>query len=99
VRDTLKLYKENEILWTKSRRNLLQVQTPQGFRREILEHIVSLFSRYHFTDELAFAERLNYRVHWVEGDPMNIKITYPSDMKLAEAIAGYERKRQPTPCK
>lgn len=93
VKDTLKLYKENEILWTRARGNILQVQTPQGFRREILGHIVSLFSSYHFTDELAFAENLNYRVHWVEGDSMNIKITYPGDMDLAEAIAGYEQKK------
>jgi len=87
VRDTLKIYKEDEILWTRDRSNLLQVQTPQGFKREILAHIVSLFPRYNFTDELAFAEKLNYEVHWVKGDPFNIKITYPSDMKLAEAIA------------
>ncbi len=99
VKDTLKLYKEDEILWTRDRSNLLQVQTPQGFKREILERIVSLFSKHNFTDELAFAEKLNYEVHWVEGDSMNIKITYLKDMELAEAIAGYERKRKPSPCK
>jgi len=89
VRDTLKMYKESEILWTRARSNLLQVQTPQGFSRKILGHIVSLFSGQVFTDELAFAEKLNYAIRWVEGDPFNIKITYPLDMKLAEAIAGY----------
>jgi 2-C-methyl-D-erythritol 4-phosphate cytidylyltransferase len=91
VRDTLKIYKDKEILWTRSRTNLLQVQTPQGFRREILENIMSLFSTYSFTDELAFAEKLNYDIKWVEGEPSNIKVTYPSDMKLAEAIAAYEQ--------
>jgi 2-C-methyl-D-erythritol 4-phosphate cytidylyltransferase len=93
VKDTLKLYKGDEILWTRDRSNLLQVQTPQGFKREILERIVSLFSSHSFTDELSFAEKLNYGIHWVEGDPLNIKITYPKDMDLAEAIAGYERKK------
>jgi len=87
VRDTLKIYKKDEILWTRSRTNLLQVQTPQGFRSGILEHIVSLFSTHSFTDELAFAEKLNYDIRWVEGDPFNIKVTYPMDMKLAQAIA------------
>jgi 2-C-methyl-D-erythritol 4-phosphate cytidylyltransferase len=89
VRDTLKIFKNDVILWTRARANLLQIQTPQGFRRDILEHIVSLFSKYNFTDELAFAEKLNYDIRWVEGDPFNIKITYPSDMKLAQAIAEY----------
>jgi 2-C-methyl-D-erythritol 4-phosphate cytidylyltransferase len=93
VRDTLKIYKNDEILWTRNRTNLLQVQTPQGFRSDVLESIVSLFSRYSFTDELAFAEKLNYDIHWVEGDPFNIKITYPSDMKLAQAIAEYEKRK------
>jgi 2-C-methyl-D-erythritol 4-phosphate cytidylyltransferase len=88
VRDTLKIFKNHEILWTRARTNLIQVQTPQGFRRNILEHIVSLFSTYSFTDELAFAEKLNYGIKWVEGDPFNIKVTYPEDMKLAQAIAG-----------
>ena len=91
VRDTLKIHKKDEILWTRARTNLLQVQTPQGFNREILENIMSLFSEHSFTDELAFAEKLNYGVHWVEGDPFNVKITYPSDMKLAEAIAAYQK--------
>jgi 2-C-methyl-D-erythritol 4-phosphate cytidylyltransferase len=89
VRDTLKLYKKDEILWTRDRSSLLQVQTPQGFKREILAHIISLFSEYNFTDELAFAEKLDYEIHWVEGDPFNIKITYPVDIKLADAIAKY----------
>ncbi len=92
VRDTLKIYKNDEILWTRARSNLLQVHTPQGFKRSILGHIVGLFSTYSFTDELAFAEKLNYGVYWVEGDPFNIKITYPEDMKLAQAIAAYQKK-------
>jgi 2-C-methyl-D-erythritol 4-phosphate cytidylyltransferase len=92
AKDTLKLYKGNEILWTVARSNILQVQTPQGFKREILTNIVSLFSTYNFTDELAFAEKLNYGIHWVEGDPLNIKITCPKDMVLAEAIADYNRR-------
>jgi 2-C-methyl-D-erythritol 4-phosphate cytidylyltransferase len=92
VRDTLKVYKGDEILWTRARSNLLQVQTPQGFKSKILEHIVSLFFEHSFTDELAFAEKLNYGIRWVEGDPLNIKITYPTDMKLSEAIAGYQKK-------
>ncbi len=94
VRDTLKIYKKDEILWTRSRTNLLQVQTPQGFRRDILEHIISLFSKHSFTDELAFAEKLNYDIRWVEGDPSNIKVTYPPDMYLAQAIAAYQKGRE-----
>ena len=92
VRDTLKIYKDDEILWTRSRSNLLQVQTPQGFKRDVLKQIIGLFNRYNFTDELAFAEKLNYDVRWIEGDPSNIKVTYPSDMKLAEAIAAYKER-------
>lgn len=89
VRDTIKLCKKDIILWTKSRRNTVQVQTPQGFKRNILKEVMGLVSSCNFTDELAFAEKLNYEVRWVEGDPMNVKITYPEDMNLAKAIADY----------
>jgi 2-C-methyl-D-erythritol 4-phosphate cytidylyltransferase len=42
--------------------------------------------RFYGTDESALAERLGLPVAAVEGDPKNLKITTPVDMKLAEAL-------------
>lgn len=85
--DTIKLYSEDKILWTKGRRNILQVQTPQGFKSDILKEVVGLLKEEDVTDELSVVERLDGCIHWVLGDSMNIKITYPEDMELARIIA------------
>jgi 2-C-methyl-D-erythritol 4-phosphate cytidylyltransferase len=38
------------------------------------------------TDEAALVERLGERVFIIDGDPRNIKITVPLDLKIAEAL-------------
>ena len=38
------------------------------------------------TDVAKIFNRVNKRVALVEGDPTNIKITYPHDLKIAEAL-------------
>ena len=41
----------------------------------------------HFTDDAAVLEqRKTIPIHWVEGDPINIKITTPEDLAIAETI-------------
>jgi len=40
------------------------------------------------TDEAAAVEMLGLRPRLVEGSARNIKITYPSDLALAEAVLG-----------
>ena len=51
-------------------------QTPQAFRRDVLSEAVALGrSGVEATDEAMLAERAGHRVHVVEGDPANVKIT------------------------
>lgn len=87
INDTIKLYSGDKILWTKGRSNLLQIQTPQGFKYNILKDIVMLLKQKEVSDELSIIESLNGEICWVLGDLMNIKITYPGDMELALLIA------------
>lgn len=87
INDTIKIYSKDRILWTKARKNILHIQTPQGFKYNILDRISIFMSQEIVTDELSIAEKLNFNVYWVFGDQMNIKITYPGDMELAEIIA------------
>ncbi len=87
INDTIKLYYRNKILGTQGRKNLLQVQTPQGFRSDILKELIKLLKQEVVTDEISIIERLNGDICWVFGDPVNIKITYPEDMELAKIIS------------
>jgi 2-C-methyl-D-erythritol 4-phosphate cytidylyltransferase len=66
------------------RRNMIRlVQTPQVFNSEILLKAYSRTRRESFTDDASVVEAAGERIHMVEGNPENIKITTPSDMVLA----------------
>jgi 2-C-methyl-D-erythritol 4-phosphate cytidylyltransferase len=39
-----------------------------------------------FTDDASVVEHAGVAIHLVEGDPKNIKITYPEDLALAEVF-------------
>lgn len=67
------------------RASLAAAQTPQGFCREILEKaFAALPPGEEVTDDAELVERLGFPVLAVEGDPLNIKITLPEDLKLLE---------------
>ncbi len=85
---------DNVILTGVLRDNLWAMQTPQAFRLEILVRAFqkAVSDRFLGTDEASLVERLGFPVHCVAGLAENIKITTPSDLKLAELILR-ERRR------
>lgn len=74
---------------TIDRTNLMQIQTPQVFERELLlrayaqEDLAS-------TDDAGLIERLGEPVVVVEGDPLNLKLTRAQDLPLLRAIMGVQ---------
>ncbi|MDR2456223.1 MAG: 2-C-methyl-D-erythritol 4-phosphate cytidylyltransferase [Deltaproteobacteria bacterium] len=82
--DTLKLADiQGFAAKTLDRSNLWRAQTPQAFKREILERALSQ-SLSGATDESSLAERLGIKAKLVEGTLMNLKITTFDDLSLAE---------------
>jgi len=89
VADTLKrATPENDVAVTVSRAELWGAQTPQGARTGMLLAAYERAVREHWpaTDDAAVLERAGHRVHLVEGDAMNFKITRPEDLALAERL-------------
>jgi len=88
VRDTLKRVRNGIVSETIDRRDLWQTQTPQGFR--IHELIDAYNEARHtgllFTDDASLFEATGRPVYLVEGDPANIKLTYPEDLIVLEAL-------------
>jgi 2-C-methyl-D-erythritol 4-phosphate cytidylyltransferase/2-C-methyl-D-erythritol 2,4-cyclodiphosphate synthase len=77
-----------EIVETLPREEIFLAQTPQAFRRQVLEAAVSAGrSAETATDEAALAERAGHRVHVVAGDASNVKITTASDLASAREKA------------
>ena len=60
------------------------VQTPQIFRRDLLLKAYEQPFQSFFTDDASLTEHLGEQIHLVEGNPENIKITTPQDLKLLE---------------
>lgn len=77
------------------RAELRRVQTPQGFRTEVLLRAYEQFASGGTgqagsalpTDDAGLVERLGVDVLAVEGDEEALKITYPLDLILAEQLA------------
>ncbi len=90
VDDTIKEAVRGKVVRTVDRANLFRVQTPQGFAYAVLEKALRLASRERLTatDEAGLAERAGAEVRMVEGDPRNIKVTTPADLKIVEAFLG-----------
>jgi 2-C-methyl-D-erythritol 4-phosphate cytidylyltransferase/2-C-methyl-D-erythritol 2,4-cyclodiphosphate synthase len=92
VTDTLKRG-DTLIAGTASRDGLWRAQTPQAFR---LDALVAAYAAFppgeEPTDEAAVVERAGGRVRLVPGDPRLIKLTYPEDFAIAEALAGAARR-------
>jgi 2-C-methyl-D-erythritol 4-phosphate cytidylyltransferase len=67
-----------------NREELRAVQTPQTFRSDILKKAFEQPYHESFTDEATVVEYAGGKVELVNGEESNIKITYPSDLLLAE---------------
>ena len=86
--DTIKQVKSGRVGRTLDRRRIYYAQTPQAFQYSIIREAFERAYADGFmgTDESQLVERLGHRVSVVEGSPINIKITRPFDLRLAEAI-------------
>lgn len=71
---------------TLPRNTLVAVQTPQCFRREILESAYNTPYESFFTDDASVVERAGHYVHLCEGNRSNIKVTTPEDLVISEAL-------------
>ena len=89
LNDTIKSVDANGVvLGTPERAGLRAVQTPQGFRTELLRRAYEAAGAGGFTDDASLVEMAGAQVQVVEGDPMAFKITTAMDLLLAEAVLG-----------
>jgi 2-C-methyl-D-erythritol 4-phosphate cytidylyltransferase len=98
AQDTLKrVNSQGEVIHTLDRKDIWQIQTPQGFQADLLwRAFVEAYSRnFYGTDEASLVEEMGQPVVVIPGDPCNLKITTPEDLQLAEALLPWLRSRQP----
>ncbi len=85
--DTLKQEEGGRVAATLPRAHKWGAQTPQMFRLGLLRRALA-HAGAAVTDEASAIEALGLRPRLVEGDAANLKITWPSDFRLAEALKG-----------
>ena len=80
---------------TVDRSHIWLAQTPQCVRRDSLIAALAHASRTGFvgTDDVSLLEHAGIPVEVVVGDRLNLKITTPDDLVLAEAIAAVDDPR------
>jgi 2-C-methyl-D-erythritol 4-phosphate cytidylyltransferase len=87
VTDTVKRVAGSAVVATVDRTELVAVQTPQGFRRDVLVAAHAVAGGSAATDDAALVEAFGGRVVVVDGAPEAFKVTTPWDLLLAEAVA------------
>jgi 2-C-methyl-D-erythritol 4-phosphate cytidylyltransferase len=62
------------------------IQTPQTFQAGVIRKAYAVGEDETLTDDASVAERSGSKICLFEGDPVNIKITHPEDLIMAEAL-------------
>lgn len=87
VVDTIRRFSEDgNFTETVERQGLFNIQTPQIFRRDQLNKIYEVTADKKVTDDASLYELLGLSIFRFQGDIENFKITFPSDIDLAEVI-------------
>ena len=102
--DTILVVADGVIAGVPPRETLYRAQTPQGFRLETIVRAHALAAAdpaFAPTDDCGVVLRYlpDVPVHIVQGSERNIKVTYPSDLPIAEALladAADPRTERPT---
>jgi len=88
VADSLRRAEDDFIVGGVDRDNLWRAQTPQAFRLKTIRDAYAAWPNDETaTDEAAVVERASGRVRLIPGDPRLLKLTYPEDFAMAEALA------------
>lgn len=85
VNDSLRL-EENGGHKVLDRTKVRIIQTPQVFLSDVILPAFAVEENEQFTDEATVVEYSGKKVELIEGEPNNIKITRPIDLKLAAII-------------
>lgn len=86
--ETAKLVKSGQIESTLDRNAIWMAQTPQAFELGLIRtaHEKARLERFVGTDDAMLVERLGRKIRIIPGSRLNMKITTPEDLALAEGI-------------
>ena len=93
--DTIVESKDNQFITNiPDRSKMYQGQTPQTFRANMLRELYDSLTEEEktvLTDACKILVLKGEKIHLVDGEVFNIKITYPYDLRVAESLLGGEK--------
>jgi 2-C-methyl-D-erythritol 4-phosphate cytidylyltransferase len=66
-------------------------QTPQCFLSDILKNAYGQEYKYTFTDDASIVEAFGEKIHLIDGNSDNIKVTTPKDLIIVESLLNNKR--------
>lgn len=87
--DTVRVVDENGVvIYSPDRDYIVNIQTPQVFDTDIIKGALSyaVSKNISLTDDSSAAEKMGVKIHTVEGDRENFKLTVPDDFTKAAAV-------------
>ena len=87
-KESVKEVQDGRVTKTLPRESIWLSQTPQGFKKELLQKALSAAEKegYVGTDEASLVERIGEEVAVVEGHSSNIKVTVSSDIGIVRSL-------------
>jgi len=88
VKETLKKIKGNWVKETLEKKEIYSIQTPQGFWKDLISEAYQKVEKsgWRASDDATLVEKLGHKVKVILGEEVNIKITTPQDVKIAEFL-------------
>lgn len=71
---------------SQNREDFRLIQTPQCFNSTLIKNAYQAEYLKDFTDDASVLEHSGHPIHLVDGNPENIKITLPMDIRIAESL-------------
>jgi len=88
-RDTVKVVKNGFVKKTLNRDDIYFIQTPQGFKKDLILEAYNRFKEKEVFDDAQLLEFYKKEIKVIDGDILNVKITYPVDSIFIDAIKMY----------
>jgi len=85
-KDSVRLKTSDDTSQSLNRSQIFLVQTPQTFQSKIIKKAYQQPYNQNFTDDASVAESAGEKIILLAGDQDNFKITFPTDLRVAEMI-------------
>jgi len=80
------IYDDRKTINGKQIENIKNIQTPQGFKFDLIYKAHLKYKNANFRDDSSIIEKAGKRIKYIKGEKTNLKITYPEDINFYKSF-------------